>query len=49
VAELLASPVRPNEFAVAPAYGLTLVEVGYPADADLAVQAQQARATRSLR
>jgi tRNA pseudouridine38-40 synthase len=46
--ELLSSPVRPNEFAVAPAYGLTLAEVGYPADEDLAAQAQQSRATRSL-
>ena len=48
VAELLSSPVRPNEFAVAPAHGLTLVEVGYPADEDLAAQAAQARATREL-
>ena len=48
MAELLSSPVRPNEFAVAPAYGLTLVEVGYPADEDLATQARQARATREL-
>ena len=44
--ELLASPVRSNEFAVAPAHGLTLVEVGYPADADLAAQARQARSRR---
>lgn len=48
MAELLSSPVRPNEFAVAPAHGLALVEVGYPADEDLAAQAQQARATREL-
>lgn len=46
--ELLSSPVRVGEFAVAPAHGLTLVEVGYPADADLAAQAAQARATRTL-
>jgi tRNA pseudouridine38-40 synthase len=48
VAELLVSPVRANEFAVAPAHGLTLVEVGYPADEDLAAQAAQSRATREL-
>jgi tRNA pseudouridine38-40 synthase len=48
VGELLSSPVRANEFAVAPAHGLTLVEVGYPADRDLAAQAEQARATRAL-
>jgi tRNA pseudouridine38-40 synthase len=48
VGELLSSPVRANEFAVAPAHGLTLVEVGYPADTDLAAQAAQARAARSL-
>lgn len=45
---LLHTPVRTNEFAVAPAHGLTLVEVGYPADADLAAQAEQARARREL-
>ncbi|WP_375387326.1 tRNA pseudouridine synthase A [uncultured Amnibacterium sp.] len=48
MAELLASPSRSNEFAVAPAHGLTLVEVGYPADADLAAQAERARARREL-
>ena len=48
VGELLSSPVRANEFAVAPPHGLTLVEVGYPADGDLAAQAEQARATRAL-
>ena len=31
-----------------PGRPLTLVEVGYPADADLAAQAAQARATRTL-
>lgn len=48
MADLLESPVRGNDFAVAPAYGLTLVEVGYPAEADLAAQAEQARAVRRL-
>jgi tRNA pseudouridine38-40 synthase len=44
--ELLVSPGRSNEFAVAPAYGLTLVEVGYPPDDELAAQAARARAKR---
>lgn len=48
LAELLTAPVRSNEFAVAPAYGLTLVEVGYPPDTDLAAQAERARAQRVL-
>jgi tRNA pseudouridine38-40 synthase len=48
MAELLASPSRSNEFAVAPAYGLTLVEVGYPPDPELAAQAERARAKREL-
>lgn len=48
MAELLTAPVRSNEFAVAPAYGLTLVEVGYPPDEDLAAQAAQARSVREL-
>jgi len=45
---LLADRERSNAFAVAPAAGLTLVEVGYPADDALAAQAAQARARRSL-
>ncbi|MGT2425978.1 tRNA pseudouridine synthase A [Amnibacterium kyonggiense] len=48
LADLLNAPARSNEFAVAPAHGLTLVEVGYPPDADLAAQADQARARRTL-
>jgi tRNA pseudouridine38-40 synthase len=45
-AELLAAAVRDPSIAVAPAHGLTLVEVGYPADADLAGQAERARRWR---
>jgi tRNA pseudouridine38-40 synthase len=48
MAELLEAPMRSNEFPVAPAYGLTLVEVGYPSDEDLAAQAQRTRALRAL-
>ena len=48
MAELLTAPARSNEFAVAPAYGLTLVEVGYPPDEDLATHAARARAVREL-
>lgn len=47
--ELLTAPGRSSEFAVAPAYGLTLVDVAYPADGDLAAQAERARARRVLR
>lgn len=45
---LLEEPGRSNEFAVAPAHGLTLVEVGYPDDEALGTQAQKARARREL-
>ncbi|MEP6482296.1 MAG: tRNA pseudouridine synthase A [Rhodoglobus sp.] len=38
---------RTSEFKVMPAHGLTLVEVGYPDDADLAVRALQTRARRA--
>ena len=38
---------RGSEFIVMPARGLTLVEVGYPPDAELAVRAQRTRAKRS--
>jgi tRNA pseudouridine38-40 synthase len=48
MAALLAAGGRANEFAVAPAHGLTLVEVGYPADDLLAAQADRARARREL-
>jgi tRNA pseudouridine38-40 synthase len=43
---LLGEPGRSGEFAVAPAHGLTLVEVGYPPDEILAEQAMRARAKR---
>ncbi|TPX00622.1 tRNA pseudouridine(38-40) synthase TruA, partial [Schumannella luteola] len=39
---------RTSEFIVVPARGLTLVEVGYPADAELAARAEQTRAKRGL-
>ncbi|MBX3099227.1 MAG: tRNA pseudouridine(38-40) synthase TruA [Salinibacterium sp.] len=41
-----AEATRTSEFKVMPAQGLTLVEVGYPADAELAVRAAQTRARR---
>jgi tRNA pseudouridine38-40 synthase len=37
---------RTSEFKVMPAAGLTLVEVGYPADAELGARAEQTRARR---
>jgi tRNA pseudouridine38-40 synthase len=45
-AELLAAAERVPGIATAPAHGLTLVEVGYPPDAELAAQAQRARRWR---
>jgi tRNA pseudouridine38-40 synthase len=42
----LARTDRSNEVAVAPAHGLTLVEVGYPPDADLAARAEHTRRRR---
>lgn len=45
-AQVLAGGVRDSSVAVAPAHGLTLEEVRYPSDADLAVRAAQARAVR---
>jgi len=39
---------RTSEFVVLPARGLTLVEVGYPPDAELAARAEQTRAKRGL-
>jgi tRNA pseudouridine38-40 synthase len=48
MAALLEEPARANEFAVAPAHGLTLTEVGYPPDEALAAQAERARAVREL-
>jgi tRNA pseudouridine38-40 synthase len=44
--ELLAARERTAEFKVLPAKGLTLMEVGYPADAELAARAEQTRARR---
>jgi tRNA pseudouridine38-40 synthase len=46
-AEVLAAGVRDAAVPVVPAHGLTLEEVGYPADDELATRAEQARATRA--
>lgn len=45
-AELLAAGHRDPSIATAPAHGLTLLEVGYPPETDLADQAQRARRWR---
>jgi tRNA pseudouridine38-40 synthase len=45
-AQLLAAAERVPVIATAPAHPLTLVEVGYPPDADLAMQAEQAKRWR---
>jgi tRNA pseudouridine38-40 synthase len=45
-AEILAAAVRDPAVAVVAAHGLTLEEVGYPADAELAARADLARARR---
>jgi tRNA pseudouridine38-40 synthase len=45
-AQVLAAASRSADFAVAPAHGLTLEEVGYPADEELASRAEQTRARR---
>lgn len=42
------SPTRHGEVQVMPAHGLTLEEVGYPSDDQLAVRAEAARAVRTL-
>lgn len=39
---------RTSAFAVMPAKGLTLIEVGYPPDGELAARAEQTRARRTL-
>ncbi|MGL4745486.1 MAG: tRNA pseudouridine synthase A [Dermatophilaceae bacterium] len=44
---VLAARVRDPRVTVMPAHGLSLEEVFYPPDADLAVRARQARATRA--
>ncbi|HSV37743.1 MAG TPA: tRNA pseudouridine(38-40) synthase TruA [Nocardioidaceae bacterium] len=46
--EVLANAVRDPRVGVLAAHGLTLEEVGYPADAELAAQADAARTVRSL-
>jgi tRNA pseudouridine38-40 synthase len=46
-AALLAAARRTADIHVAPAHGLTLVSVAYPADAELARRAEQTRALRS--
>jgi tRNA pseudouridine38-40 synthase len=48
VAEVLAARVRDSAVTVVQPHGLTLEEVGYPADADLASQAQRSRVVRTL-
>jgi tRNA pseudouridine38-40 synthase len=48
VAELREASARTSEFSVVPAKGLTLVEVGYPPDEELAARAEQTRAKRSF-
>ena len=45
-AELLAGALRLPAIETAPAHPLTLVEVGYPSDDDLAAQAERARRWR---
>jgi tRNA pseudouridine38-40 synthase len=45
---LLMKPERAGDVTVQPAHGLTLEEVGYPADADLAARAVEARTIRSM-
>ena len=46
--EVLAAAERDPAVTVAPAHGLTLEEVCYPPDADLAAQAEAARSLRTL-
>lgn len=46
-ATVLAAGVRDSAVQVVPARGLTLEEVGYPPDADLAARAEEARRMRS--
>ncbi len=48
LARLLDASGRADDVAVAPAHGLTLVEVGYPADDELAARAEATRALRVL-
>ncbi|RZS37151.1 tRNA pseudouridine38-40 synthase [Herbihabitans rhizosphaerae] len=46
-ASMLSATERPSVIAVAPAHGLTLVGVDYPADDELAARAETTRAVRS--
>jgi tRNA pseudouridine38-40 synthase len=46
--EVLAAGVRDASVTVVPPHGLTLEEVGYPDDADLAARADQSRARRDV-
>ncbi|CAN7163570.1 tRNA pseudouridine(38-40) synthase TruA [Knoellia sp. LjRoot47] len=46
--DVLTARARDPRVTVMPAHGLSLEEVDYPADADLAARAREARATRSL-
>jgi tRNA pseudouridine38-40 synthase len=45
-AGLLARNTRADDVSVAPAYGLTLIDVGYPPDAQLAARAEHTRSRR---
>lgn len=47
LASVMATPGRANSVTVMPAHGLTLEEVGYPADDELAARAELARAMRT--
>ena len=46
--EVLAAAQRDPAVNVVPAHGLTLEEVSYPPDADLAARAEAARSVRTL-
>jgi tRNA pseudouridine38-40 synthase len=46
--EVAGSQIRSQAISVAPAHGLTLEEVVYPPDSELALRAEQTRARRSL-
>ena len=46
--ELRVAAARSSEFKVMPAHGLTLMEVGYPAEHDWAERAERIRAKRSI-
>jgi len=48
VAEKLSKRTRVGSYKVQPAHGLTLIEIGYPADDELAAQAERARNMRTL-